>query len=350
MPYSFHLTCSDYSHSEPFRVEVLEPAIDDLIADTREAYRVYELMMIRRPGDVWNYLWVRLDEVPESVRYNESEQRKEKFPYGRCFWPENHLPLTEFDTFFHWFWDMDKESAAWCPARNGQDFLRWGDELFERVRSTQRDLRSSGNGLVQAELEAMGRFEHHLDRKASPPFLLTPPGYVSPTLPKRSPAYYAKLAELLGRSDVRTVSICGDKDYQTLMQICLAQRHRAIVTGKDIHQILPFHLSSDGLEYLKCWRASHVCWQEGLGHTDLIIDGEKHGRIEGMSGWPSGPRRLALTHHMETGEIPGFTRTEGDGWVFFEDSRSGQDYASRVKQASERYQDLQRKREDLGKC
>ena len=49
-----------------FRVEILDHALDHLIEDARNAYRVYELFAIRRPGDLWKYLWVRLIDVPGS--------------------------------------------------------------------------------------------------------------------------------------------------------------------------------------------------------------------------------------------------------------------------------------------
>lgn len=350
MSYQFNLKCSDYSGAEPFRVEVLDSAINALILDAREAYRVYELMMIRRPGDVFNYLWVRLEEVPESVTYNATATRKKKFPYRPCPWPDDCLPLTEFDSFFHWFWDMGKESAAWCPARNGKTFLRWGDELFNKVRLAQHDLRASKDVLVMTEVEAIEHLEHRYDSDASPPFKLTPPDYISPTQPTRSPAYYAKLAELLKRNDVRMVSSAGDDDFQTLKHVCLEQRYRAISNGSDVHLALPFHLSSDGVTYLKCWKASHLCWEQGLGHADLFIDGNNARGLASMNDWPSGPRRLVFTHQTNIGEIEGFRREQGDGWLFFEDLRQNKDDAGRRPGSFEEYQDMQRRRSESEWC
>jgi len=47
---------------------------------------------------------------------------------------------------------------------------------------------------------------------------------------------------------------------------------------------------------------------------------------------------------METCEIRGFTRTEEDGWVFFEDHRKEEDYPIRLGQAFTHYQELQSRR------
>lgn len=48
----FGLVCH-HDDREPFRVRLDSEPLDELIADARNAWRVYELTLIQRPGDVW---------------------------------------------------------------------------------------------------------------------------------------------------------------------------------------------------------------------------------------------------------------------------------------------------------
>lgn len=343
MPLSLNLVCRDYRETLPFVVEVLDHAIDHLVADAQEAYRVYELMMIRRPGDVWKYLWVRLIEVPDSVIESLVHAKKDRFPYRRCDWPDSHVPLVKFDSLFYWCGnDTTEDSEAWLKTREGKNFAAFGDGLFDRVRAVQATLRSSGNVLIQTELDALDHHLHHHDHDTEPPYELTTSEYQSPTLPKRRPAYYEKLAELLARPDVRMMSSLGDEDYQTLRMIAEAQRRRALANGKTVCEALPFHILTDGVPSLRRWNASFLGWQEGLGYADLLLDGDRSRGFSFFTKRPGDAWRLALTHRSGVPEIPGFTKTEGDGWVLYEDKRPNIDYAQRIQRAFDEYVSFRR--------
>jgi hypothetical protein len=67
-----------------------------------------------------------------------------------------------------------------------------------------------------------------------------------------------------------------------------------------------------------------------------------------MNDWPSGPRRLALTHQMDAGNISGFSRKQGDGWILFEDCRTERDYARRINQDLKRYEEIQQRWSEVG--
>ena len=43
---------------EPFRVRLESSAVFNLINDANNAFRVYELLIIDRPGDMWDYVSV----------------------------------------------------------------------------------------------------------------------------------------------------------------------------------------------------------------------------------------------------------------------------------------------------
>ena len=53
---------------EPFCVRLDASALEQLISDARNAWRVYELTLINRPGDVWDYVHVRGLPCPRTSR------------------------------------------------------------------------------------------------------------------------------------------------------------------------------------------------------------------------------------------------------------------------------------------
>lgn len=60
-----------------FRVRLDAAPLAELIRAADGAHRIYELLLIDRPGDVWDYVWVLLDEMP---KLNVAGPREEKRP------------------------------------------------------------------------------------------------------------------------------------------------------------------------------------------------------------------------------------------------------------------------------
>ena len=311
----------------PFSVDLLDHALDFLIEDARNAYRVYEFFAIRRPGDIWKYLWVQLIDVPEQVwtRYRKARSAargRESHP-----WSENALPLLRFDSFFSWCWDdTDPEDECWLRARQGTAFKTYVSRCFTRICQAQDALRESDDPLIRYEIHALQAVNHPYDYQAEIPFTLTNADYVSPVRPKRTSGYYAILCELLARPEVRSVAYRGDKDFQTIRLLCTEQRRRADVSGKRPVDELPICLLSDGVPAVTAWQAFVVFYYEGLGYGDLFIDQtdhsvslkdlvEKHDR---HWHW--------LLSYQDEGEIRGYQRTASKGWTFYEDQDPTRDY------------------------
>lgn len=306
--------------THPFSVELLDHALHFLVADAWNAYRVYELFSMRRPGDVWEYLWVRLIDVPERVWTRYRQARLEAQSHSTPSWPENTLPLAQFDQFFRWCWgDTDPEDECWLRAREGATFKAYATRMFTQVCQTQAALRESDDPLIQQEIRALQAVDHPYDYEANIPFALTNSRYVSPTRHKRSPGYYAQLHELLARPDLRSVAYHGDKDFQTIRMLCAEQRRRADVSGKRPVDELPICIQSDGVPAVTAWQAFVMFYSEGLGYGDLYI-GE-----EGLVKMGHPRLRWLLSNHDE-GEIRDYQRTAGKGWTFYEDQGLNQDY------------------------
>lgn len=322
------LTCHPFRGDPiPFRVEVQFHALEHLMADALEAHRVYELMMIRRPGDVWKYLWVNVLEVPTGVIMRMASKREDEYPHGRCPWPENCIPLNLFDSFFYWCWeDTSPESSCWLTERESIRFAEFGRNLYMRVQQTQEQIRASDDLLIRAELTEIAALQHCHDMDAQPPFELTTADYQSPTIPKRTTAYYEKLRGLLTGPEVLSVSVRGDDDYQTLRLLCMEQRRRALDTGRPIGHDMPLHVIADHFPSFARWSAKVACWQEGLGYGDLMLDGYKWNcDFTELLGWKR--RQLFALTHRSGADIEGYHRTSGEGWVLYHDIRPGFDYA-----------------------
>lgn len=75
---------------ERFRVRLDAEALETLIADAGTAYRVYELTLIQRPGDVWDYVHVTPEAVPGRVTERLETARADAMPRFEKVhpWPE----------------------------------------------------------------------------------------------------------------------------------------------------------------------------------------------------------------------------------------------------------------------
>ena len=85
-PVALDLTCDHYwGKKHPFRLKLHFHALVQLMNDALNGVRIYELMMIRRPGDVWNYIWVEAIDVPPRVQAMMTT--------GSLRWPAGYMPF-----------------------------------------------------------------------------------------------------------------------------------------------------------------------------------------------------------------------------------------------------------------
>ncbi|QIF00890.1 hypothetical protein [Roseimicrobium sp. ORNL1] len=285
-------------------MKILASALDHLIADAREAYRVYELMSIRRPGDVWKYLWVEVIEGPDRVQYKDL------------------VPLVDFDRRFMWAMDdTEPEDACWLEAREGAEFFNEMWRLYAQVQAAQAEVRASADPLIAIQMESIKIGRHPLDSKAETTVLRTRPEYVTPTLPKRSDAYYQKLKEMLSRTDVRSVVTRGsDYDYQTHRMLCTEQRRRAKELNCAPYEAFPIDIWFHSFDPSVGWGASFVRHFEGMGYGDLWLelDVDDDGFVKFLVEEEQHHHKFILM--VNKGEdLEEYTCTAGDGWVLFED-------------------------------
>ena len=307
-PVPLDLTCDHYYGKKyPFRLRFHFDALAQLMNDALHSIRVYELMMIRRPGDVWNYVWVEAVEMPPRI---EERIRRDAFPAANRF-----ITFIKFDRMFRWAWDdTEPEDECWLRARGERPFAELADQLFLQVKVIQARVRKSGALLTKHVLEAMEARRHQYDYLATPRIRCTLPGCKTVYLPTHSESYYQKLEELLSSPTVTSVGFSYDTDFQAIRLACTEQRRRADATGKK--PCAPFHITalSDGLSYAEEWEADILCYIEGLGWAQLYVS-----TPETMKVCVKMPRRnypLFLVD-SDAGEVEGYTKSEGDGWFLY---------------------------------
>lgn len=307
--------------SLPFKVKLHDLALRHLMADAAEAYRVYELMAIQRPGDVWKYIWVELLDVPPSVHDFRSWRKKDT--RDAYHWPDNWLPLADFDRCFSWDYDdTTPESDCWLTARGGQSFKDWAGELFAEVKAAQASLRESTDLLIRTELACLDLRRHAYDFHASTPLELTRPDYRSRVEPSFSPGFYEKLRELLNRAEVTCVSFLVS-DYQAIRLAFVQQRLRSSPDPLTRANRWPICLSTDESQGPAAWNAESLVFSEGIGFGFLLV------ASHAPDFYLNSGRFRWLLCAQDGGEFPGYRRTAGDDWCLYEDLSSEEEFSKK---------------------
>lgn len=308
-----------WNSKEPFRVKLHGNALTELIKDAENAYRVYELMLIDRPGDVWSYVWVVIENVPAQVKDRYLQAWREARPrYAADHpWPLNQMPFNLFDEFFYWCDDdTEPEAEAWLNHRNSKIMRAFADQMLAMVHSAQANLgwRDVLLSHIFTTIRAGKHPYSYLDRRiANQQF----EGH--PNKPIHTSAFYKKLDELLHDPELVSVAYRNGRDYQVLKMMATEQRRRANLTDHPPGYAL--HLSALGNNNINngAWDSEIWLFQEGLAHGDLHIEDESgsHNSLQKLvkEGWRK-PGRYILAAQDE-GDFEGYTKESGDGWVLY---------------------------------
>ena len=303
-----------WRHGEPFRITLDAAPLTELIAHARQAHRVYELNLITRPGDVWDYLTVILHELPECVSRRAANARSAASPRfgGEHPWPQGRMPFPAFDALFYWAWDdTDPADEAWLRERESRSLHAFAEQLLAMARSSQQQCEPWCREIHMHELARIraGTHPRHYQKRSMP---MCEPHALKPGGEKYTEAFYAKLEELLRDPQLASVACRSGEDYRILTQLANEQRRRTRLTGHLPAQCLSVSALADfGIDN-KAWETSVRLYQEGLPHGDLLI-GHCRDILEG--NWRV-PRRSALTK-FDQGPLKGFDRETGDGWVLY---------------------------------
>ncbi|WP_031436820.1 hypothetical protein [Methylobacter tundripaludum] len=305
---------------QPFRVHLEASSLVELIGHAESIFRVYELMLIERPGDVWDYVGVIIKAVPSAVADRVKYVREKALPpYGDNHpWPEGRIPFTVFDKLFFWsFYDTAPEDEAWLSYRDTPPMRAFAQQLLTMVSAAQCRL-DRNDGLFRYVVTRFRSGEHpygYLERRIA----IEKGREYSPNCPTHTTAFYKKLDELLCDPDLASVAYRADGDYHVLRMMAAEQRRRADRTGHSAGHAM--HLSALVNHKIsnEAWDSEIRFFEEGLAHGDLFIEGG------GLGG--ENLKSLVEKHHClpgryilstkDEGCIKGFDIESGDGWVLY---------------------------------
>ena len=324
------------SSRESFKVRLNSSALTELIEASVDARRVYELFLIDRPGDVWDYVSVIIDAAPARVTGGiQHERKKLKNPYHDKYpWNEDLVPFTVFDKLFYWASDdTEAADAAWLNHRDSVVMRNYAKQLLSTVRAAQGRMDWNDHLLrhIIGTIKAGTHPHSFLERKAAIQKSTSP----KPVDPEHTDGYYKKLRELLRDPELVSIAYRGNGDYKLLRMLATEQRRRANrtqhVPGHAMHLSAVVNRKTDNVE----WDSEIWFFEEGLGHGDLFIQGI------GMVGGAS-IKELIEVHHRtnpgryilsikDEGDIADFDKAAGDGWFLYTkqhpfDRRTGLDY------------------------
>ncbi len=311
-----------WSGKEPFKVRLNSNALSELIEASMDARRIYELFLIDRPGDVWDYVSVIVEAAPVRVTGSIQHERKRlKNPYAERYpWEENLVPFPVFDKLFYWSGDdTDPADQAWLGYRQSAVMNNFARQLLSMVRLAQGNLDWSDHLLRHiVSTVKTGTHPHaFLERKAA----IAKSIKAKPAGPAHTTAFYKKLDELLRDTELVSIAYRGNGDYNLLRMLATEQRRRANRTQHEPSHAM--HISAlvndkgDNVE----WDSTISYFDEGLGHGDLFIQGV--GMVGGEpikalieSNHRKAPGRNILSINDE-GELEGFDKDSGDGWFLY---------------------------------
>ena len=310
-----------YWHSKHrFRVRLEAGPLGGLIQDAGNAHRVYELLLIERPGDVWDYVEVDLDDVPPRVAERVHRARQED-PSGVAGEPEartaDRIPFPAFDRLFDWMGDdTEPEDEAWLGHRETPVMRAFASQLLAEVRAAQTGLAWNDPLLEHIAAQTWrGEHPHHyLDRRVAVEKGRSP----APNAPSHTAAFYAKLSEVLRDPDLGSVAYRADGDYRVLRILATEQRSRADRTGHRPEHALHVSALVNRQASNESWGSAILYFGEGLAYGDLFIDGGGLGKgLQSlMESGRHVPGRFILSPR-EAGSFPGFDLETGDGWALY---------------------------------
>ncbi len=263
-----------WNSKQPFRIRLDTRSLVELIDYAKNAHRVYELMLIDRPGDVWDYVWVDIEAAPERVVALVKQAYEDAKPYygSEHPWPEGKVPFTVFDGLFYWCWDdTAPEDEAWLNHRNSPILHTFAQQLLAMVHAAQCHL-DWNDYLLRHELARIRSREHpygYLERGSA----IKKGQETEPHSSNHTPAFYKQLDRLLGDPELASIAYRADGDYRVLRMMATEQRRRANKTGHSVGNAMYLSALTNHKISNEAWDSEIWLFEEGLAHGDLFIEG-----------------------------------------------------------------------------
>ncbi|MBE9610863.1 hypothetical protein [Chitinilyticum piscinae] len=306
-----------YDSLKTLRVVIRPNHLNKLIYDACElAHRMYELMLLTRPGDLLSYLCVEVDECSDWVRQRVTTYIEQAIQRSNLANDKSVLlPLQVFDGFFCWAGDdTPPEDDAWLSYRESEQFSLLLKQWFAEIQAAQTML-AKGDDLQRHCFYQFKQGTHRLnllDRKRAIAVVRD-----ASAEPNPDSAYFRKICELLDRKDIRSVTTYSGS-YAIFRLLCNKQRQEAYRTGLSPGLAFPINTTESFNLGIRCsaWGAQISFYSEGMGRGDLHIASPCHVSINDTPKNLDYLFKLAryVVCSQSLGTLEGYSVEEGDGW------------------------------------
>lgn len=311
-------------HRQRFKVVLDASQLSMLISDATNAYRIYELLLINRPGDVWKYVHVVTESLPDGVIQRlQFAKSKANHQQAASYWDnDNVVPFAEFDGLFFWSWDdTTPEDEAWLNRRSSGEFKSFALQLFNEVQDAQKSL-EFGDELISHVIKQVKEYRHtydYLDRDSAIAKSIMAKSRKYPDISNIQSAFHEKLQQLLRDESIASVA-CRGGGYHTIRLMALEQRRRANLTGHKPEDALELNaLLNIPVANNEWWDSMINFYDEGLGHGDLYINvlDDMGANIKELVEQHKQVHSRYILCSTNEGEIVGYDKLVGVGWVLY---------------------------------
>lgn len=310
-----------WNKSEPFSVCLSPKPLDQLFCDAKNLQRIYELALITRPGDIWDYVDVtkiiapaivhqriaRVSGVSESTLNAESQKEL------------GNISFVKFDQLFSWAGeDTEPVDEAWLVQRSEEPINRFADDLLNTVRQ-EISMLATSDPLAKYLFELIRIGKHpfdHLSRSKA----IKEGRHIPDLRRQHTPSFYDKLTEIIQDQAAASIAYRGDGDFTVLRLLATEQRRRANITGQQTGEALRINALVDNQALNSAWNSEIRYFSEGLGQGDIFI------QSPGIDQKPikqliEAKHRAAPSSHIlswkDEGDIVGYLKNSGEGWFHY---------------------------------
>jgi len=323
-----------------FIIHVDARPLKKLIRDAALGQRVYELMSIKRPGDILHYLWVTVSDrsswLVKATTKRYASQFRLRAPMGDVC----HMAFTELDAGFIYDGDdTEQNTMLWLSFKETQEWRQYPSRLLSEIESAQKKLCSSTDYLVQHEIALMQQRAHRQDFSSSVRRYceLESRPVATEVVPVEVFDCIVRLAQ---REDVKSVS-CPFQDFGMWRALIAEQVRRSVALGVTPTEALALNGPDSGIPFVSVsnyrqdrdWGGEVHIPYEGATGGDLFIQPAWFGfsaeearnaptlshpvfgnyAVVGGKTW-----KYLLTRCQALGELACATRTSVGGWVLYE--------------------------------
>lgn len=257
-------TCHDYKLG-PQEIRLLRDAepLAGLVRDAELNLRVYELMSIRRPGDVLAYLRLMLPAGQDFLAERLTEAARSPVAAGSV------LSLAALDRLLgNRGEEADFLQETWDGCRSGLLWEQWPQELLAVVREVQARVRGSADLLIRLELELMETLQHRCDYFAQIARYAQRAQLSEPGMP---PAVVRAVLALVVNLGLPAVA-ADESGIDFWRALCHLQMQRARDTGKPPGEALALFASDRGKPLRQgSWGGDVFVSWEGMCIATLVV-------------------------------------------------------------------------------